>query len=335
MRVFISNKYHKQLFSILMEDDIGIDNLTDMIKVSKRTVKNWKGRKTTIPLPFFKKLVEISGLSIPTTEYKVMDTYWYTREAGKLGGKARIERYGNFGTPEGRKKGGIRSVKIQSKKDGRDMTGFRTAKDFKIPSRGEMFSEFMGILFGDGHLARYQVSIATNSQTDIEHARYICKIIHSLFGIHPQMKKRRHQNAIDIVVSSIKLVQYLHSEGMPLGNKISNGITVPKWIKKNKKYQGAFIRGLFDTDGCIYLDRHRSGEKEYRHLGWTITSYADKLVIDIQEMLRNMGYLPTNQSSQRSVYLRRQVEIRRYFKEIGSSNSKHIKRYEQFTGEVA
>ncbi len=264
-----------------------------------------------------------------------MDDYWYTKEAGKLGGKARVERYGNFGTAEGRRKGGLRSIATQNKKGTTNGTGFRIAKGFKIPPKSEMFSEFMGILFGDGHLAKYQVSIATNSQTDIEHARYICKIIYSLFGIHPQMKKRRHQNAVDIVISSIKLVQYLHSEGMPIGNKISNKITAPEWIKRNKKYQRAFIRGLFDTDGCIYLDRHRNGDKVYRHLGWTITSYADKLVVDILEILRNLGYQPTNRSSQKSVYLRRQDEIRRYFKDIGSSNSKHIKRYERFTGEVA
>lgn len=117
---------------------------------------------------------------------------------------------------------------------------------------------------------------------------------------------------------------------MPQGNKIQNNLAVPRWIMNKNIYQKAFIRGLFDSDGCIYLDKHRIRNKLYNHLGWAVTSYAEKLRKDIVEILMNLGYSPTSRDSQKSVYLRRQKEILKYFKEIGTSNPKHLNRFRKF-----
>src|SRR3989344_2546613 len=189
----------------------------------------------------------------------------------------------------------------------------------------------MGIIVGDGHLSIYQTGVTTNSKTDKEHALFVQKLIQKLFSVSAVVKKKTDQNAVSIVASSRTLVRFLHAQGMPIGNKLDNNLAAPKWVMKNTAFQKAFLRGLFDTDGCIYLDRHKTKKKTYQHLGWTITSYADTLIQDILQMLRNMGFSPTHQTTQKSVFLRKQNEVHRYFKEIGTSNPKHLNRYQKFT----
>ena len=120
---------------------------------------------------------------------------------------------------------------------------------------------------------------------------------------------------------------------MPKGNKMRTGLSIPEWIGRNEKYTKAFLRGLFDTDGCIYLDRHTIREKEYLNMGWTITSYSDTLIVDIREALERLGFNPTHSKNQHSVFLRKHREIVRYFEIIGTSNPKHRNRFQKFIQE--
>ena len=45
----------------------------------------------------------------------------------------------------------------------------------------------------------------------------------------------------------------LHFAGVPIGNKTLQSFDVPNWIVKNKdkKIKAAFLRGLFDDEGCV------------------------------------------------------------------------------------
>lgn len=244
-------------------------------------------------------------------------------EVGRLGALARIKKYGNFGTPDGRRKGGQNSFKIHTQKN----TGFKLAKKHKKPANSESLAEFMGILFGDGHLSKYQVLVTTNSITDIEHAFYVKFLMKKLFNLEPSIKKKKQQNAVDIIISSVNLVKWLSLKGMPIGNKLAKGLSVPDWIRKDSNLQKDFIRGLFDTDGCVYIDKHIINGKRYEHYGWTITSYSAKLKNDILKVLKNLGFRPTLRQTQNSVYMRRGGDIKKYFKEIGTHNPKHLNRY--------
>lgn len=244
-------------------------------------------------------------------------------EVGRLGALARIKKYGNPGTPEGRSKGGINSVIKNIKLN----NNFKIAKKYKKPKNSGLLSEFMGILFGDGHLANYQVSVTTNSETDIEHAVYTKNLIKKLFNLNSKISYKKNQKAVTVVVSSVNLVRWLSAKGMPKGNKLNEGLRIPKWIEGNKSYERRFIRGIFDTDGCVYIDRHKINGKVYKNQGWAFTTYSDDLRNNIFMTLKKLGFNPTLRKSQKSVYMRKKYDIIRYFKEIGTSNSKHLKRY--------
>ena len=185
----------------------------------------------------------------------------------------------------------------------------------------------MGILFGDGHVSKYQVSITTNSKTDKAHALFIKELIKDLFGISAKLKYYANENTVVVVASSKALAEFLNRHGMPVGNKLQKGLSIPIWILSNALYQKAFIRGLFDTDGCIYVDVHKINKKIYKHFGLAITSYAEELLNDVIKMLQSLGFSPTHRTSQKSLFIRKQDEIVRFFQEIGTNNPKHYKRY--------
>lgn len=244
-------------------------------------------------------------------------------ELGHLGALARMKMYGNPGTPEGRSKGGVNSV-IKNKKL---FNNFKIAKKHKKPADCGLMAEFMGILFGDGHLGKYQILITTNSETDAGHAIYTKNLIKKLFNLNGKISFKKNKKAVNIVVSSVNLAKWLSEKGMPVGNKLDKGLHIPAWIKKNRTYEKSFIRGLFDTDGCIYVDTHKKNGRIYKNQGWSLTSYSYDLRTDIFNTLRRLDFSPTLRRSQKSVYMRKKYDIIKYFKEIGTSNPKHLERY--------
>jgi intein/homing endonuclease len=247
--------------------------------------------------------------------------------AARLGGLARIKKYGNFGTIAGRKKGGLNSVKVQKKTGSK----FINKKEITLPRISPRLAEIMGVLFGDGHLSKYQASICTNSITDIDHAYFIKKTFETCFETEAVIRKKKTTNALEIVVSSIKLVSFLNHMGMPIGNKLKVGLNAPRWILSKKKLSAAFLRGLFDTDGCVYLDKHTTRTKTYNYIGLSVTSYSPRLLADVKSMLEMFDLKPSWTNKQKSVYLRRQNDVKKFFKEIGSDNNKHLERFRKFS----
>ena len=185
-------------------------------------------------------------------------------------------------------------------------------------------------MMGDGHLDTYQIEVVTNSITDREHIFHTAKLIEELFGFAPRVHDRKNQNAISAVASSVALGEYIEKLGMPRGNKIKGGLSVPVWIKEDRDFSKAFIRGVFDTDGCVFMDKHVVKGKTYYSLGWTITSNAGTFILSLLEVLKSLGFSPTNTSRQNSVYLRKRIDIEKYFLEVGTNNLKHSKRYKEF-----
>ena len=134
--------------------------------------------------------------------------------------------------------------------------GFVKLKSIHVPKYSAKLAEFIGIMQGDGHLGEYQVLMATNSETDVDHARFVGRLGKKLFGVTPAIRPRKHEKTIQVVFSSKRMVRVINQFGMPIGNKIDHGLAIPNWVLCSLVYKRAFIRGLFDTDGCIFLDRH-------------------------------------------------------------------------------
>jgi len=254
------------------------------------------------------------------------DQQKHLRAISKKGGLARVRKHGNPGTKEGRSLGGRNSLKTHNILK----TGFVVLREINLPMESEQLAELCGIIMGDGHVNNYQISMTTNLRTDYKHALFVQKLFKSCFSTPVSIRKRYNKNVVIVVLSSKVAADFLVKKGLVRGHKINADMRIPAWIKKNKAYSKAFIRGLFDTDGCVYLDKHQIKGKLYKYIGWTITSNAGTFLLDVTNLMEQLGFPVTKRPSQNSVFLRRREEVKRYFAEIGTSNSKHKARYRQF-----
>lgn len=246
-------------------------------------------------------------------------------EAGRIGGLARQARYGDLGTPEGRRLGGLRSQATHKK----HTTGFNLLKKVKLPKYSVALAELCGILAGDGHVGTYQVSMTTNARTDKQHARHVQTLFTEIFQIRATIAKRSDSNAVVVVASSKVLCDFFKKIGLTQGNKVLEQLPIPKWVELNTFYAQAFVRGLFDTDGCVYSDTHVIREKTYKNIGIAFVNRSLPLLGFFKNTIESLGLHPT-QKTKYTVFLRRKKDIVRYFEIIGSSNEKHLKRFCEF-----
>lgn len=152
-------------------------------------------------------------------------------------------------------------------------------KKVKIPSFSPKLAEFFGIMMGDGGINNpWQANVTLNSTTDVPYSRYVIRLCRDLFDITPAVRKRNGSNAVVISLASTTIVDFLVQNGLPRDNKLRAGLSIPRWILSEPVYRVACMRGLVDTDGFLYIHRHRVRGKEYVHLGLRFTSASPRLI---------------------------------------------------------
>jgi len=141
-----------------------------------------------------------------------------------------------------------------------------------------------------------------------------------LFKIEVKEQDYSNHNERFLVMYSKKLINFLERMGLKSGHKIKNQITIPNWIWNNDEFLKACIRGLIDTDGCIY----RLTPNYPNLFQLCFTNNNKTLLKDARKALLRLGF-KVSKISRNQIYITRQKE--RFYKEIGFSNTKHKKRY--------
>lgn len=295
----------------------------------QRSYSDWIREKASLPYHTALKLSQLAKVSLPD-DIVVRNDYWYTRKAGRLGGIAHIKKYGNPGTPEGRSLGGTRSIATHNNLQ----TGFQTRKKVRFPRKNAELAELLGIILGDGSITHYQVTVTLNSITDADYAYWVKGLCEKLFGV--KVHAGRRENTINLTISGVGMVEFLLKNGLKIGNKIRNRVDIPTWIGKSRIFSHACVRGLIDTDGCVYLDTHYINRKRYKYICLAFTSYSGSLLKSVYKVLFSGGLNPTLYKN--NLKLRKENDVYRYYKLIGSHNTKHLSKLENFfenSGEVA
>jgi hypothetical protein len=192
-----------------------------------------------------------------------------------------------------------------------------------LPRRSNLFAEFMGIMLGDGGINNeWQANITVNAIADKKYVDYVSHLCLQLFGIVPAIRQRKTKQATVISLASTSVVDFLVAQGLPRGNKLFAGLKIPLWIMENREYQRVCVRGLVDTDGCLYIHKHIVAGKQYRNLGFCFTSYSPELVLQVASILEENGIKPAVPRGGRNVYLYRAESIQKYLRIFGSSNER-------------
>ena len=206
-------------------------------------------------------------------------------------------------------------------------------KSIKIPKESVLLAELMGIEFGDGGIGNpWQMVITVNSKKDAVYAKYVADLIHTLFEINPVIRKRKGENTLQIVSSSTSLVDFLVSQGAIRGNKISQGIDVPEWVRDKASYEKAFVRGLIDTDGCLYIHRHATKSIVYKNIGFCFTSWSKNLLNSVSDIFRKFGIKPHIVDRGRRIYLYGGNSVIKYITAFGSANPRISDKYREWKG---
>jgi len=303
--------------------------------VHKRTLFDWRRNKYQISYSSLEKLKRKYRISV-LKNTEILPDNWHVSDAARLGAVRRNYLYGNPGTPEGRRKGGIvtcESYKCHPEKF--KNTNFIGPKEIKIPAKSSFLSELIGIILGDGSITKYQVTVSLNNKTDKQYSFFVSRLIKQLFNIKVTCSVREN-NTCNLTASSVKLTGYLNKIGLKSGNKIRQQVGIPQWILKNKKYMIGCLRGLIDTDGGVYYHNHTTKGIRYRHLGLCFTSYSPPLLSDVYAIFLDLGF-PAKISQAGHVFLYDRKAVKRYFAEIGTHNPHHSYRFKDYfrSGEVA
>ncbi len=118
---------------------------------------------------------------------------------------------------------------------------------------------------------------------------------------------------------------------LPLGKKLN--IQIPKQFMN--KYSTDLIRGIFDTDGTVYLENKNN--KLYPRI--IISNISNKLILQISKILKRENINSTNYITKRTqknwndltiLEVRGTKMLFKWFKLIKSNNQKHIDKYQYF-----
>jgi intein/homing endonuclease len=201
-------------------------------------------------------------------------------------------------------------------------------KNISLPNESNDLAELMGIIAGDGGINNnWQLVISLNSIKDFTYSTYVSNLLKKLFSIKTAKRKRPNQNTLVIVCSSTNLVDYLISKGAVQGDKIAQNINIPSWITKRNSFKKAFVRGLVDTDGCLYVHKHCVNDKTYLNIGFCFTSLSNKLLLSVARVLSEFGIKPYIKDNNHRIYLYSKSNVIRYLSVFGSSNPRIYQRY--------
>ena len=162
------------------------------------------------------------------------------------------------------------------------------------------------------------------------HLSFIQPLCRKLFKINVRIREHTINNERFVCLDSKELVNYLETIGLKSGDKIKNNAGIPDWISDNLEFLRPCIRGLIDTDGSVF----RMSKRDFNLIRIGFTSHTPRLLNDTRAAFVKLGFNPSKIIDNRNFFVSRQGDIVRYIKEIGFSNTKHLKRLKFFHSPV-
>jgi len=113
--------------------------------------------------------------------------------------------------------------------------------------------ELFGIVLGDGSLGKNKVRVVN---TDEEIIKFVMRVFKEKFGLTSSIRKAGHSKVCkEISTNSAVLTSFLEYLGLE-GNTYTKRIPEICFWRSDEEI-GALLRGLFDTDGSITLNRRK------------------------------------------------------------------------------
>ena len=214
----------------------------------------------------------------------------------------------------------------------------------KIPNKISIeLAEEIGWHIGDGSMNYYKnrgklkgfYQLRGHIEDDKEHyEKRIKPIFRKLYDLNINLRYMPSTRVFGFQIWNNELVKFKKKFNLPLGKKLK--IKIPKELLSNSNLKKAVIKGIFDTDGGIYLERKNN--KLYPRL--YITTISFELSKQLMNLFKELGFRATEYSQLYNKKFNRKrsyiITIRgvkmfhKFMKEISPNNPKHQEKYKKF-----
>lgn len=205
-------------------------------------------------------------------------------------------------------------------------------------------AEVCGIHAGDGHLRKNRVEFEVSGGLDEKdyYDFHVVPLFKKAFGIeiHPRFMKSK--GTYGFSSANKKINDFLVCAGFPRGNK-SLTVKIPDAIlnSDSSKIRRAFLRGLFDTDGCISFinksynsDSFKKYNNFYPRIGISTISETlannVKLLLDKEQLhctLHSKQPKDISNNKKFIIQVLGELNVEKWMGIIGSNNPSKLSRY--------
>jgi len=210
----------------------------------------------------------------------------------------------------------------------------------KIPKISPELAEETGWHIGDGSMNYYNqgkkikglYQLRGHIEDDREHyIKRIKPIFKLLYDLDISLREMPSTRVFGFQIWNDKLVKFKQNLGLPLGKKFQ--VSIPSLFLADNNLKIAVTRGIFDTDGGVYLEKKNS--KLYPRIH--ISTISEKLASQLQKILFELGFRATihselfnkdfNRQKTYVVSVRGEKMFDRWMSIIKPENPKHIDKY--------
>lgn len=200
-------------------------------------------------------------------------------------------------------------------------------------------AELIGAFIGDGWMSKtkrsnrndciYSIGWSGDAKLDLDYFQNVLiPIIRKYFpNVKPHIYFHSTTNSINLKVYFREFYDFFESLGFQPGSK-SCTVKIPEVFYK-KDFLCYILRGIFDTDCCVFLDTRKCYKNPYPRIRLQMSSKS--LMLQLKQYFETKGYsiyfknifrLNRAESFTLEIYGFKQTD--RFLKEIGFSNTRHL-----------
>jgi len=324
MRIRLAEDSRDYFFNSIKENlRITWKELRNKEKITRSSFDNYKSGKLLIPDKVFERLC--SYLTESQKEKIMREKEGVDENFGQIIGGKRAYAINFEKFKEGREKG-LRKLKTLKREH------FQEDKiKIKEICLDKNICELIGAFIGDGFFncyknKLYHIEFSGDSRYDIPYYNErIIPIIRSIVhNIQPHIYKVKGRNCIRVVFYSKNLYSFFKERvGFNPGRKTYD-ISITNEIL-NSEFINSTIRGIFDTDGGVFLDKRKRYKKPYPRI--IFQTVSKPLYTQLFDLLSKDFKLYTRFNNKRNIYVIEiygHKQLKKWMSKIGFSNKRHL-----------
>jgi DNA-binding transcriptional regulator WhiA len=208
-----------------------------------------------------------------------------------------------------------------------------------LPNINEELAEIIGAVIGDGTIPNsknynYALSIYGNANKDVEYINYLKNQFKKLFCIDMKISYAPN-NSLYIRKGSKQLCEFfVNNLGFNYGPKTN--IDIPNFIKTDETFSKMCIRGIFDTDGCMTVQKF----SKYKYPLIKLTTKSHALACSLKDLLRTLtfnAFISIKKRKPNIIYdvvIKGFYQVEKFYSIIGSSNARNITVFTKYKKDI-